>query len=268
MRLACCQFDVQFREPERNAARAVESLGELSAQGVDIVVFPEAFLTGYCVSTPEDARKLAIPDDHLAVVSVLQAARDMGMHVAFGYAANRNNILYNSAVLACPDGTVHRYDKAHLPILGYDRFVEPGRELPVFETALGRIGLLICFDLRPPEAARTLALRGADLILLPTNWPNGAQISAEHFTLVRAAESRVFLAACNRVGTENGFTFIGKSTIVSPAGVARAIAGEGEEILIADLDLAEARNKMITVVPNEYEMAVFGCRQPDIYETA
>lgn len=239
----------------------------LKDEGVDLVVFPEAFLTGYCVSSLTDAQKIAIPDDHEAILRLFAGAKQFGLHIAFGYAALREGKLFNSAILACPDGTVHRYDKTHLPELGYDKFVEDGADLPVFETALGRIGILICFDLRPPEAARCLALKGADLILLPTNWPNGAQISAEHFTVVRAAENRVFLAACNRVGHENGFDFIGLSRIVSPGGMVRAQAGSGEETLVADLDLEEARLKRITVIPGQYEMTVFDSRRPELYSS-
>ena len=77
-------------------------------------------------------------------------------------------------MLVGPEGLVGSYRKSHLPFLGVDRFVAPGDELPVFDTPIGRIGLEICYDLRFPEVTPTLALAGAEIVCLPTNWPMAA----------------------------------------------------------------------------------------------
>ena len=275
LRLACCQFDVAFGDPGANAARAVETIHRLAGDGINFVVFPEAFLTGYCVGTQKGAEELAIEVTAHNGHEITQAAKPLqriqqacveaGVHAVVGFAGNNHMDLYNGAALIRDDGVMLRYIKTHLPILGFDRFAMKGHDLPVFETRFGRIGMIICYDLRPPEAARVLALKGADLIVLPTNWPEGAEVSAEYIAKVRAIENRVFLATCNRVGTEGEFTFIGLSKIIDPAGNVLASAGPEEAIIRADLDLSSARNKHIVIRENEYELALFGCRTPELY---
>ncbi len=263
MRLACVQSDVHFHDPEANWRVAETHLRTLAAQGVELVVFPEAYLTGYAVATRADAEDIALPEGFVSRLEALCA--ELGVGCVMGYIALIEGQLRNVATLVEPGLAARTYFKTHLPELGVDHFVEPGRELPVFDTRWGRIGLLICFDIRIPEAARSLALAGADLIILPTNWPTGADNAADYFTIVRANENRVFFAACDRVGTENGFTFIGKSSIVDPSGKVLAKAGDQEEILIADLNLDEARVKRTVTVPGVHETTVFECRQPELY---
>jgi 5-aminopentanamidase len=265
MRIACVQANVVFANPEANADVVIDKLETLKSESVDLAVFPEAFLTGYCVSSASQAHDLAISsaDDSLSRIGDAVERLDIGCVV--GFAGKGQGVLYNGAMLFEPGRPAREYQKTHLPYLGYDRFAEPGHQLDVFETRWGKIGVLICFDLRPPEAARTLALKGAEVIVLPTNWPVGAEVSANHVSIARAAENKVFVATCNRVGTENGTTFIGKSRIIGTSGRVLAEAGDSEQVLLADLDLAEAREKRIVNIPGEYEMEVFAMRQPDLY---
>jgi predicted amidohydrolase len=266
VKIACVQANVAFQDPLTNAARAVETIGRLRSDGVDLVVFPEAYLTGYCVECAEDARSLAIPSSHEALTMMQRACDETGALVVVGYAEAAGDVLKNTVALLEPGRAPRTYSKTHLPHLGYDMFVERGDHLNVFETRLGTIGMIICYDLRPPEAARVLALKGADLIVLPTNWPVGAEISAEFISVTRAVENLVFLATCNRVGEENGFTFIGKSKIIAPNGQVLASAGDQEEVITAEVDLAKARNKRIVNVPGKYEMDIFGSRSPSLYQ--
>lgn len=276
MRIACVQTDVVFGNPTANAEKAVAKLSELKEQGVDLAIFPEAYLTGYCVNTEQEAEELAINaktdrkseqvsfHESLELIHVATERIDIGCVIGF---AGKNELegRFNAAALFEPSKPPKIYRKTHLPFLGYDRFAMPGLELNLFETKWGKVGILICFDQRPPEAARTLALKGADLIVLPTNWPMGAEVSAEHMSIARAAENKVFMATCNRVGVENGTTFIGKSKIIHCSGKVLAAAGEGEEVLIADIDVEESRQKRIVNIPGEYEMEVFKSRQPALY---
>lgn len=264
MRVACVQTGVVYGEPDENARRAIAHLERLADQGVEVAVFPEAYLTGYCVSSAEDARSIAIPFDHPSLEDLARAAERLGIILVVGFAESAGGDLYNSAAIYY-DSQRGLYRKTHLPFLGLDRYVRGGERLDVFETSVGRIGVLICFDQRHPEACRVLALNGADLIALPTNWPNGASIAPTLIAPTRAAENRVFLAACNRVGDENGFTFIGQSGIFSPDGAVLARAGASEEILIADLELSQARFKKSVVIEGEYEMATFDSRRPELY---
>jgi predicted amidohydrolase len=197
----------------------------------------------------------------------LQATCDeLDILLVVGFAENGGNgENFNTAALLESGRPARFYRKAHLPLLGYDRFSTGGDDLPVFETRLGKLGVLICYDIRFPEAARVLALKGADLIVLPTNWPSGAEISAEVLSIARAAENRVYLATCNRVGTENGFTFIGLSKIIDPNGKVLAAAGPDETVIIADLDFDLARQKTIVRIPGKYETDVFGARRQELY---
>ncbi|HSH96128.1 MAG TPA: nitrilase-related carbon-nitrogen hydrolase, partial [Roseimicrobium sp.] len=98
-----------------------------------------------------------------------------------------------------------------------------------------------------------------------TNWPVGAEISAEVIAVARAAENRVFVATCNRVGEENGFQFIGLSKVIAPSGKILASAGPAETVIIADLNLEEARQKTIVNIPGKYETAIFESRRPELY---
>jgi 5-aminopentanamidase len=265
MHLACVQCDVVFGDPLANAKNAIDYLEKLHIEGVDLVVFPEAFLTGYCVDCMADARSIAIPRDHESVTQIAEAAERLNILTVFGFAEERDGKVFNTAALTEPGKETRFYQKTHLPILGLDRFVEPGSQIPVFETRLGKIGILICYDLRPPEAMRVLALAGAELVVLPTNWPEGAEVSAEHITIARAAENGVFVATCDRTGHEHGFNFIGLSKIISPKGKVLASASREEAILKAEIDLAEARNKHNVNIPGKYETELFVSRRPELY---
>ncbi|HWA82421.1 MAG TPA: carbon-nitrogen hydrolase family protein [Fimbriimonadaceae bacterium] len=263
MRIACVQANVAFNDPAANIVALVRRLEALKRDGVDLALFPEAFLTGYCIDSLADARQIAI--DRRVLIPIREACDKLGIATVVGFAERSGDNVHNAAALIEPGQDPQYYRKSHLPFLGLDRFVHAGDELPVFETAYGRIGILICFDLRVPEAARVLALRGAELIALPTNWPEGAETSAEHVSIARAAENRVFMATCNRVGEENGFRFIGRSKVIAPSGEVLAAAGTDEEVIVCDIDLAEARIKKNVMIPGKYETAVFESRRPELY---
>lgn len=266
MRVACVQSNVVYNDPASNAASAVARLGLLAAEGVDLVIFPECFLTGYCVDSLSDALQIAIPLDHPSLKSIVDACVRLGVHCVVGYAGLEGEDVYNCACLIEPNGKVSEYRKTHLPELGLDRFVKAGDALPVFDTALGRIAIAICFDLRPPEVVRCYALQGADLVVVPTNWPEGADFTPTHTIASRSHENRVFVAACNRVGTENGFRFIGRSGIWDVSGKLLSGATDGDEVIVADIDLAQAREKRIRTIPGKYEITVFESRRPELYD--
>lgn len=274
-RVACAQLDVAFNDPKTNTDRAIQALQECKSKAADLVVFPECFLSGYCVSSAADAASIAlpvatqqtIPDSTEWLGQIHEECKSLGIFAVVGFAQLDRATLLNSAVLCDPENGIKLYQKTHLPELGYDKFATPGGSLPVFETSLGKIGVLVCFDLRVPEAARTLALKGAELIVLPTNWPEGAHAGPNFMAAARAGENRVFVATCNRVGTENGFSFIGQSGIYDVTGTTLAKASAtDEETIMADIDLSVARSKRNVVVAGEFETEVFATRQPDLYK--
>src|SRR5262249_23587163 len=154
------------------------------------------------------------------------------VHAVVGLLESEGETIYNSAFVAGPEGLVANYRKCHLPILGIDRHATPGDALDVLDLPFARIGLLICYDLRFPEPTRLLTLRGMDVLILPTNWPEGAESSPDFLTRARSWENRIYVAACNRVGVENGVRFIGRSQIVTPtAKILQEASGNAETIL-------------------------------------
>lgn len=262
-RIASCQLDVVKADLKANKARFAAALQQAKSASAELALFPECFLTGYGFASLEEARQAAITREEATALQSEVEAQDLLAIV--GFAEKTPDGVANACILLEPGVEPRFYRKVHLPCLGLDRFSTPGNELPLFETRLGRIGILICFDQRPPEAARVLTLKGADLICLPTNWPEGAEMSAHVISQARAAENRVCYATCNRVGSESGFRFIGASGIYDVTGMLHAKAGESEEIIYADLDLAASRQKRAVIVPCEYEWTVDTSRRPELY---
>jgi 5-aminopentanamidase len=265
MRAAVAQIDPKLAEVDRNLESCVTQLEEAANQGAQLLVLPECAITGYMFDSPEEALPFAeeVPGPSTEVLE--HECRRLGLHVVCGLLERDGDALHNSAVLIGPDGLIGTYRKTHLPFLGVDRFVVPGDEFGVYDTALGRIGVEICYDLRFPEVTRTLALKGADIVAHPTNFPLAARPQTEFITRARAAENRVYVLTSNRVGKERSAEFCGWSQIVEPHGARLAEAGgEEEALLIADVDIERARDKDF-VIPGEYELYLFGHRRPDLY---
>lgn len=265
MRVAVAQIDPKLAEVDRNLETCVARLEEAAKGGAQLLVLPECAIPGYMFDSAEEALPFAeeIPGPSTEVLE--RECRRLGMHVVCGMLERDPEGLRNAAVLIGPDGLIGTYRKTHLPFLGVDRFVVPGDGLAVYDTPLGRIGLEICYDLRFPEVTRTLALRGADIVAHPTNFPLAARPQTEFITRARAAENRVYLLTSNRVGKERWGEFCGWSQIVDPVGTRLAEAGAEEEaLLIAEVELERARDKDF-VIPGEYELYLFGHRRPNLY---
>ena len=265
MRVAVAQMEPILAEKERNLDACVARLEEAAAAGAELLVLPECAIPGYMFDSAEEALPFAeeVPGSSSDVLE--RESRRLGMHVVCGLLERDGDTLRNAAVLVGPDGLVGTYRKTHLPFLGVDRFVVPGDELTVYDTPLGRIGVEICYDLRFPEVTRTLALKGADIVAHPTNFPIAAKVQTELITVARAAENRIYLLTANRIGKERSGEFCGWSQIVDPYGTRLAEASETEEaLLVAEVDVEKARDKDY-VIPGEYELYLFGHRRPELY---
>ena len=265
MRVAVAQIEPKLGENERNLDVCVARLEEAAAAGAELLVLPECAIPGYMFDSLEEAMPFAEEIPGPSTETLAAACRSLGTHVVCGLLERDGDLLRNAAVLVGPDGLVGSYRKTHLPFLGIDRFATPGDELAVYDTPLGRVGVEICYDLRFPEVTRTLALRGADMVAHPTNFPMAAKAQTELITVARAAENRIYLLTANRVGKERSGEFCGWSQIVDPFGKRLAEAGEREEaLLVAEIDVEKARDKDY-VVPGEYELYLFRDRRPDLY---
>ncbi len=266
-RVAACQIDPRLGEVDRNLEHIERVVAEAASAGARLVVLPEAAVTGYVFEYLDEAlavaqRASAVAEQRLAD---LAAAHRIALIVGTLEAEARE--LFNTALVFAEDGRRYRYRKMHLPYLGVDRFATPGPDAPeVYDLAGMRVGVLICYDLRFPEAARICALEGADLIALPTNWPVGVQFHPGIFAPARAAENHVYLLACDRVGEERGTTFIGRSILLDTNGTALATASDTEEeTIFGDVDWELARQTHNRRIPGEHEWDTIGDRRPGLY---
>ncbi len=268
MLVAVAQIEPELGERSRNLERCLARLDEAGAAGCSLVVLPECASSGYVFDSPDEAMAYAEEVPGPFVRALEDRCERLGIHCVSGMLERDGDVLRNTAVLVGPEGLVGRYRKSHLPFLGVDRFVQAGDELSVFDTELGRIGLEICYDLRFPEVTRALALAGAELVALPTNWPVEAAANAELLTTARAYENRIFLLVANRVGRERSAEFCGRSQIVDQAGARLAETDAASEcLLVAEIDVERARDKSIVPAPGAYEMHLFDHRRPELYGT-
>ncbi len=259
MHLAIVQTSPHFGETNSNIRAAVKLMESATA---DLYVLPELFNTGYNFAEDREVRALAEGTDGPTFQALLAFARQRSCYVAYGF-AEKADFLYNSASLIGPQGLIGLYRKVHL----FDRetlFFKPGNlGYPVFDLPFGRVGMMICFDWIYPESARTLALRGSQLIIHPSNLVLPYCPDA---MITRCLENRVFAATADRVGRENrgsfDLRFIGTSEIVSPRGEVLARLGTSEPgIATVSVDLHAADQKKI----NKHN-DLLADRKPEQYE--
>ena len=265
MKAAFLQFNPDYLNVAGNLAQ-VESL--LSPIDADLVVLPELFTSGYFFHSTADVREVAEPIPDGPTTQRLRAwSADTGATFVAGIAESDGVDLYNSAAVVHPSGEVHTYRKVHLYYEETTHFAPGNLGFPVVpcETRDGtqyKLGVMVCFDWYFPEAARSLALNGADVIAHPSNLVLPYCPDAMP---VRARENHVFTITCNRYGREekNGetLTFIGLSEICDPTGEVLVQARrDRDEMGVAEFDPHDARNRRI----NAYNDTL-GDRRPDAY---
>lgn len=267
MKIAGVQMDVSLAQPEQNLSRMTSFAAEAASDGAELIIFPECAVPGYCFASLEEALPFGEALSGPSVDRLTATAEQLGVHIVFGFLEEDGGRLFNACACVGPSGLVASYRKVHLPYLGVDRFTTPGdRPFAVHDLGSVRIGMCICYDASFPEGCRVLALAGADLIVLPTNWPPGAEQTAKYVVNARASENKVFFAAINRVGTEGGFRFIGRSKICDDHGNTLAKASDsGETILYSEIDPSAAREKRIQRAPGQHAIDRFADRRPEMY---
>jgi len=247
MKVGFAQTDPEFGRMEENVEGDMEMLASMD---LDLVVLPELFNTGYQFTSKEEVFKFAeeLPGG-FTTKRLLSAAASQKKTIVAGVAERAGEKVYNSAVLISPGGFVGFYRKAHL-FSREKEFFSPGdTPFEVFEVMGVRLGMMICFDWIFPEAARRLALKGADIICHPSNLVLPYCPDA---MITRSIENRVFSITANRVGREERIegeplTFIGASRIISPSGTVLLRAGKsGPECGVVEINPLEARDKKIT----------------------
>lgn len=267
-KIAGVQLDIELRDVEANICSVARHVRTAVANDAVVVVFPECTLTGYGYDSLMQAQAAAQAIDGDAIGQVCGIANRHNTHIVVGMLeSGEDGAVYNSAVLIGPDGVVGVYRKTHLPYLGVDRFTTPGKKADqIFDVGGLKIGINICYDCSFPESARVLALAGADIVVLPTNWPPGSGRVSDLIPNARALENNIYFMSVNRIGSENGFDFIGKSKICDPLGGDIEFANHAEEaIFFAEIDTDWSRRKHLVAVPGEHEVHRFNDRRPDIY---
>jgi 5-aminopentanamidase len=271
VRIACCQFAPDVESPAASAALARSSLADAVAGGAEIVLLPELCTSGYVFRSVDEVRAAATPADGELLAGWAEEAARGGAVVVGGFCElSEDGRVFNSSALVDGDGVLAVYRKVHL--WNEERYwFTPGESpAPVVSTRHGSIGLAVCYDLEFPELTRGLALHGAQLIALPTNWPrdhappDGRPV-LHSLAAMTAYLNKVFVAVCDRSGIERGLEFEGGSLIAGPDGAFRAgpVADRGASTLYADCELGDAADKRTS----EHNDA-FGDRRPAHYAQA
>ncbi|WP_249011926.1 nitrilase-related carbon-nitrogen hydrolase [Conexibacter sp. DBS9H8] len=264
-RIACQQIAPVLGELAANAAAAEAAIRAALDAGAEVVVLPELCTSGYMFSGPEQAAGVAIGRADPILAAWAKLARESGAVICGGFCeACADGRLYNSAALFPGAGPPSFYRKLHL----WDReklVFTPGSELPpVIDTAVGRVAAVVCYDLEFPELTRAIALAGAQLLLVPTNWPHFPRPAGERpaevvVAMATARMNRMAVACADRAGIERGQAWEQGATIVGADGW---VAAESREpgLIVADVDLEAALDKRFTELAD-----AFGDRRSDLY---
>ena len=265
-RICCQQLQPVIGDLEANRELSLAAIREAVGLGADVVVLPELTSSGYMLASPEEAAAMAIAPDHPLLADWASEAARHDLVLAGGFCERgADGRTYNSAAVFDGSGLRAVYRKLHL----WDReklIFTPGSESPpVIDTRVGRVSVVICYDLEFPELTRSVALAGAQLLLVPTNWPLMARPAGERpaeatIAMATARINHMAIACADRVGAERGQDWTGGTTIVDAEGW---VAGENRRPgpLCAEVDLELARDKRFTELAD-----AFADRRPELYE--
>lgn len=269
--VSCVQFTARDDDKDGTVKKCLDLIDAAADQDAQLVVLPEVW-TGLGYSSPERYREIAEPVPGPTTELLSDKARRHGLHIAGSlYARMPGGAHHNLAPLIGPDGEIiGHYSKTHLfdapnrtdirsGIKESDK-IDAGHDLPVFDTALGPVGISVCSDLRFPEVYRVLTLRGARIIICASAFLSPRLDHWEFFIRARAAENQVFVVASGQVGTEpvSGISFVGRSMIADPWGTVVATASDVEGVVTAHLDLG-----LVDVIRARYPL--LDQRRPELY---
>lgn len=264
-RIACQQIAPLIGDLAGNRAAALAAIREAVDRGADVVILPELITSGYMFDSAQEAAAVAIERDHELLLEWSTEAARADIVLAAGFCERGDDgLIYNSAAVFDAAGLRAVYRKLHL----WDReklVFTPGSEPPpVLETRVGRVAVMICYDLEFPELTRSVALAGAQLLLVPTNWPLVPRPASERppealIAMAAARVNRMAIACADRVGAERGQEWTGGTTIIGVDGWVAAESRTGG-IVTADIDLESALDKRLTDHAD-----AFGDRRPALY---
>ncbi|SDT40792.1 Predicted amidohydrolase [Friedmanniella luteola] len=265
--VAACQLRIDIDDPEGNRRRVVTAVDDAVARGAGLVVLPELVTSGYVFADLAEARERSEPVDGPTVTLLTELSARHGIVLVAGFCERSDGERpFNSLAVLDSGRLLAVYRKTHLWGTEKAVFAVGDALAPVVETRVGVVAAMICYDLEFPEMVRDVALRGAQIVVAPSNWPSNSPPPGERAPEVvkaqaSAAVNRVFVVVTDRVGTERGVVWIGGSVICDVEGYPVAGPAQGEETtLLAELDLGRALAKDV----GPYNHA-FTDRRPDLY---
>ena len=246
IKLALAQISSKREDKKENLRKIEEFIIKAKEQGANLVIFPELSLTGYVLH--DQVYELAEVVPGPSTKRIEELAKRTGMHIIFGMpelSEKTEATIFNTAVFIGPTGFIGKFRKMYLPthsVFEEKRYFRPGYQTVAFDTAIGNIGLIICYDLFFPEVCRLTRLKGAELIVCISASPAIRKDYFEILTAARALENTVFLVYVNLSGVEEGLQFWGGSRLVSPTGDLMAKAKYDEEdLVICEVDYRDMR---------------------------
>ncbi|MDR3257989.1 MAG: carbon-nitrogen family hydrolase [Fusobacteriaceae bacterium] len=263
---ALLQTDIKFCEPEYNFENAKKLFKEAMSNAPipDVVVLPEDWSYGFSDKMYHDMDNFCEPENGPSVFVLQNLAKEYKVWVVGGSIATKSSAdkkIRNTTFLINRNGEiVGDYSKMHLySDMDENHMIEPGDKADVIETELGKFGLMICYDIRFCELGRIYALKGAEAIIVTSDFPNPRVSHWKTLLRARAIENQLFVVACNRVGESPMGTYCGHSIIIDPWGETIAEGGENQEIIYGSVDLSVIKNIRETI-------HTFRDRHPEFYE--
>ena len=265
VRITCRQLSPVIGDLDTNLTTTTTAIRESVALGARVVVVPELATSGYMFRSVDEVHAVAITPTHQVFADWAAAVAEVDGVAIGGFAElGDDGLVYNSAAVVDASGVRAVYRKVHL----WDKekliFTPGSTAPPVVDTSVGALGVLICFDLEFPEFPRSLALRGAELIVAPTNWPResvpkGERVPEVTVAMAAAYSNHVAIACCDRAGTERGQDWNEASSIIDARGWVVAHA-DASGVVTAELDLSLSSDKTMSELVD-----VFGDRRPELY---
>ncbi len=230
MKISIVQMDIEVGKKEKNFQRGISFIKEAAEKKSDLIVLPELWTTGYV----KNLHDLAEPLDGETITTLTDLAEEYSTTI-LGTIAEKAEECYNTMHVVSSHGLEASYRKMHLfSLMNEEKFFDHGTTIGIHRD----VGMLICYDLRFPELARTLARKGAELLIVPAEWPYPRLDHWRTLLKARAIENQAYVIGCNRVGTDKTLEYFGHSVVIDPWGE-RIIEGNTEEkILICEIDMS------------------------------
>ena len=252
---AAIQFNVRQGDVDANMEYIREALYRVAGQGTDLVVLPEMWSSGFAYKNLNELARRSAG----ILKELLELSEQFKLVIVGSIPEPNGDKVFNTVYVVDNGSLAGVYRKIHLfSLLGEDRAFSGGDSWLLADTSIGKVGVIICYDLRFPELSRRLALEGAQVICVPAQWPKPRQEHWRTLLRARAIENQLFVVASNACGVIGKLDFFGMSMIIDPKGDLLGEAGEGEEEIYASLDIK-------TMKEWRAQIPCFKDRKPEFY---